>query len=284
MAHPVRQRRRGQGDAGETGIGPALHARDTGHGQTGGVNPVQPTGAQGIARLHIGVARHEAQLHPGIGAAARTAERRAALLRAGVDHRDGGVAVGQQRHLGRERVQPRHLPQHPGFVDHRRAAHHAMRGAPVDEDLAGVGVGRLVKDLGRRGFHAQRRAQIKQRTQLAVLGLQLLGALGLHRLARQGGACRRLCRQGLAQALQVVTPALPGLHRHGQRPLHRQQGGGQRGPQRIHHAPARVRHHQQHGQGRKQAQLRQRRQALTEERWRGAVQRPQGHRASVTRR
>ena len=118
MAHTVGRGCGQQGDAREARVRPTLHTLDPGHGQARRVHAVQAAGAQGVARLYVGIAGHEAQLHPGVGAPACAAEGRAALLRAVVDHRNGGVAVGQQRDLGREGVDTGHLAQHPGLVDH----------------------------------------------------------------------------------------------------------------------------------------------------------------------
>ena len=128
-----------------------LGARSTcvtlGHRQARRVDAVDARGGQQVADLHVGVAGHEAQLHA--GAAGDAAEGRAAHLRARVQHRDRGVLVGQQRDLGDERVDARHLAEHAGLVDHRRAEQRRRCVPPRSmTTLREYGIGRLVQHLG----------------------------------------------------------------------------------------------------------------------------------------
>jgi hypothetical protein len=173
-------------------------------------------------------------------AALGAAEGRAALLGAGVQHRDRGVAVGQQRDLGRQRVDLGHLAQHAGLVDHRRAGHHALAGAAVDEDLARIRVTCLVQQFGRHAADLQRGLQVQQGAQALVLGGQLLGAGGALALARQLLAGGGFAGLGVLDALQVAQAVVQQRHRHLQRLLQRQQRGGQRGAHRLSELPAGV--------------------------------------------
>ena len=148
VADAVRLRRRHQDDAGEAGIDLAVdlgHRRDL---EPGRIDAVDARRRQDVADLDVGVAGHEAHLEQA-DAAAAAAEGGAPHLGAAVQHRDRGVAVGQQGDFGRLQVDPRHLAEHAGLVDHRRAEDDVVGDAAVDDHLARVRVGRLVEDLGR---------------------------------------------------------------------------------------------------------------------------------------
>ncbi len=280
VAHAIAGRRRPQHDAGETRLDTPLDTQHARHRQAGRVDAVQPAGVQQVAHLHIGVGRGVAQFHAALGTAT---EGRAALLRARVQHRNRGVLVGEQRHLGRAREHARHLAQHAGLVHHRGPAHHALGLADIDDDLARIGVGRLVQQLGRPRAHGRGGAQFQQCPQALVLLRQLFGAQGALGLRGQAQPRFPLGGLGIAQAGEVALAAVPDFHRHRQQTLHRQQQHRQRAAQRLGHLEADVGHHEKQCQRRKEDELAQGRGALAEERGRGAVERSQRHWGALLR-
>ena len=105
VARAVHQSLRRAGDARKAGVGAALDLLDLGHRQARRVDAVHAAGGEHVARLHVRVAGHEAQLE-------RAAVRRwiavghAARAGAGVEHRNRLLAVDHQRHLADQRIAP----------------------------------------------------------------------------------------------------------------------------------------------------------------------------------
>ena len=118
----------------------------------------------------------------------------------------------------------------------------------------------------------QRRAQLQQRAQAAVLRRQTLrqrDALGLLGQLLAHGV---FVLQGGSQAAQVVAAAGDHFDRHHQRALRISQQHGQARAQRRHHGQPGVGHHQKQGHRRTEHELGQRRVTLAEERRRRAVE------------
>ncbi len=272
VAHAVHRHRGQQAHAGEAGVAAALDLRHLGHRQTRRIDAVQARGGEHIARLDVGIGGGEAQLE-----ATLAAEGHAALLGAGVEHGNGGVLVGDERHLGREGVDAGDLPQHAGLGDHGRAQVHAVLAAAVDADAARVRVRRLVEHLGRHRAHGLGVLHLEQLAQALVLRLKLLRAgqsLGLRHQLAPGEVL------GLHRALhaaQIVTQVLPGIHGRQQQALRRAQHQRHGRARRLGHLEAGIQHHQENGEGRAQQQPRQGRGALAEQRRRIALQGAEGH-------
>ena len=132
-----------------------------------------------------------------------------------VQHRDRGVLVGQQRDLGRQRVDARHLAEHAGLVDHRRAERDAVASTPRSMmTLREYGSAASYSTSAACERTVQRRAQLEQRAQARVLLRQLLdarGALGLPRQLARGPRPRRRARSaGRAGSRRRPAPASTG--------------------------------------------------------------------------
>ena len=82
-------------------------------------------------------------------------------------------------------MHPGDLAQHTRFVQHRRAGLDALGEALVDDDPAGVGVGRVVQHLGRAGGGVHPLAQRQQVAQALVFQHQLVHLVGFERLLHQ---------------------------------------------------------------------------------------------------
>jgi hypothetical protein len=263
-------------DAGKGRVGAALDALDLRDRQARRVDAVDPTGGEQVAFLQVGIGGHEAQLQP---AAVRrgVAEGHAAHAGAGVLHGNGQVAVDHQRDLAREGQHLRDLAEHAVRVDHRRAGRHAVREALVDDDLAGVGVGRVVEHLGRAARRGGGLAQLEQLAQARVVLRQRVGlarALGLHhqRLAGIG-----LVALGGLQVFEVAPAAHHDLHRLERHPLHRVEHRAEGRADRLHDVKACIGHHEEQGERAEEDQLAECRLPLVEQGWRCAIERAQRH-------
>ena len=169
MAAAVGIGHRHQFDARKTGFSLPLHPGHAGHRQAWWVHAIQARGHQLVARLHIGIGRHEAQFHTGI--VGTVAEGHPALSGALVEHRHGNLLVLQQRHFSRQRIHPGHLPQQPTLVNHGGCQGDARQRPPVYRHLARVAVGRFEQHFGLHRGRWQGRPQTREGTQLGVLGL-----------------------------------------------------------------------------------------------------------------
>ena len=96
--------------------------------------------------------------------------------------------------------------------------------AAVDDDAAGIGIGRFIKHFGRHRLHGQRGAQTQQRAQLGVLSLKLIGARKALGLLGQLLKRRVLGLHGALGAAQIVASGVPGIHGREQALLERMQG------------------------------------------------------------
>jgi hypothetical protein len=192
----------------------------------------------------------------------RLAVGHAALAGAGVEDGNRLVAVGQQRDFGYQRMDPRDLAQHAVAVHDRRAGLDAVRLAPVDQQLAVVGVGGVIQHLGALRLDGQPFAHAEQGAQSAVLLAQVLDLGGALRLARQFAARGCGLLLGRLQAAEIAAASLQRAHRRQRQHLQRRQRGRDRRSHRRAQAQPGVEHHQQHRQRAEQQQLGQRRQAL----------------------
>ncbi len=210
----------------------------------------------------------------------RVAIRHAPGTGAVVENRDGLLTIGQQRDLAYKRIDPCHLAQNAGSVEHGRARQHACILTPIHHDPPRVRVGRIVKNLCRLGRHLQALAQVEQSPQAVILLPQLIRLVGA--LRQQGqllarGIGLRLCAiQGLKIPGGVIH------HGHGleHEPLGGIQHGGHDLAQRFCHPEARICHHQKQRQGAVQDKLGKGRGPLPEEGGGSAVQGSKRHGAS----
>ena len=177
------------------------------------------------------------------------------------------VLVGHQHHFGAERIDPRDLPDDARSVDHRRRRGDALRGAAVDDQLARVGVGRVVQHLGRVRAHREPRLQGQQFAQALVLAREGLGRSRAAQPARPSARCAGVgLFTRLSYAAEVGLHRGPPVHRREQGALDRMQQGGQRRSQGQGDLESRVRDHQEQRERGEEDQLGQRRRALLEER------------------
>ena len=277
MARALHLRERHAVDARKGRIGPALHTHHLRHRQSRGVQPVYTAGGEQVVFAHIGVGRHEAQLHTAAVARHRIAIGHATRTGADVEHGDGLVAVDQQRDLAHEREHARHLAEHASLVHHRRTQFHAAHLAAVQHHTARVRVGGVVDDLGRLGGGDQALAQGQQLPQAVVLQRQLLSLVGA--LAHGGHLLARLVQVLLSsrEGLEVVRAVGGQLHRLEHQPLHGVQHRAHRLPKRPGELKARVGHHEEQRQGAVDGQTRKGRRPLLEERGSAALQGAKGH-------
>jgi len=133
---PIHLRQRRAIDAGERGIRAPLDVHHARHLQAGRIDAIDAARGQQVALLHVGVARHEAQLHSAVVARQRIAIGNAARASAGIEHGNGLVAIDEQRHFAEGGEYRGHLAQHAVRAHHRRAGLNAGQLPLVDRNLA----------------------------------------------------------------------------------------------------------------------------------------------------
>jgi len=230
-----------QDDAGELVLDAAFQPHHRTHRQAGRIQPVQSRGDHHVALLDVGIGGHEAQLQRAwLGAAVDDAAQAVAQDL----HCDRLVLVSQQGDLRRGREHASHLPDHTNGVDHRLACLQARRLALAQHELAAEPVARLVYDFGDPRGHAATFTDRKKRSQVRVLGAQLLGLLQLL------GPLDGLAAQRLVLAVQPLdrgevvarAPQHGARHQHGL--LQRIHHHGETHPHRLQHLQARIDHDQ----------------------------------------
>jgi hypothetical protein len=140
------------------------------------IDTIDAAGAEQVTFLQVCTCGHKAQLQ-------RAAQRErvacgdVALARAGIEHRDVLVAVGQQRDLTGQRVNTRDLTDHPSHIHHGRTQGDARELSLVDDDVVAVGLCGFVEHLHRFGETNGFVTQSQQLAQVLVFLEQLFSLL-----------------------------------------------------------------------------------------------------------
>ncbi|EXI74389.1 MAG: hypothetical protein AW07_01931 [Candidatus Accumulibacter sp. SK-11] len=172
-----------------------------GNRETRQKDPVETGSHQRVAILDIGVGRQEAQLELSVA----EAEDHRTLTRPDDLHRHRLLLVGDQRHLGDEREDPRHLANDACIVDHRQAGDHPVLLPLVDDDPSRVGITRSVKDLCHLTAGMLPLPDAKKLAQALVLDFELLRAQQRRHLLHVRLLQARVLFAQVGEADEVVT-------------------------------------------------------------------------------